>query len=354
MKNSTSNSHLSRGVEKNGQEIGLENELKMLTCIFAEGWIREHELHLLTGMSLYTVGQVSRRLAKKDEIYRQRAAGNAGYFLRLLEGGAKRINGKSGKDINIPASWAHHAMAIQTLHYLANHLECTFVTEASIRHQKKQGKQPDGYLYSKDCNYHFEQERSRKSGPLLRKQSEEISKLAAKGTICIVAYPFPAKLCGGVDHETRLRNSLKQFCNRKSLENIQFIRCHFESLLSFEHAHISDFEIIHAPFLRNDNPTTNSFIWEMTAQHKESEKRRIHAVLIHEGDIEFECIFIEASTYDDDHIMSVDGSIEATATADLQSLDDFIIYNQRKVEREIQGQINLAKLNRADQIKNSY
>lgn len=115
------------GKKKSGQETGLENELEMLACIMANGWIREYELHLVTGMSKFTVWKISRRLAVQEQIFRSRPFGNAGYFLRLAPAGAKRINGKSGKCIKIPASWPHHSLAIQTLNYLVPCNITTFV-----------------------------------------------------------------------------------------------------------------------------------------------------------------------------------------------------------------------------------
>jgi len=69
--------------QKNGQELGLKNEESLLNCIKMQGWIREREASLITGMSDYTVGVVARRLEGKGEIFRDRTLGNVGHFLRL-------------------------------------------------------------------------------------------------------------------------------------------------------------------------------------------------------------------------------------------------------------------------------
>lgn len=86
-----------QAARKSGQEIGLENELEMLRYIMSQGWIRESELQLLTGMSRYTVGQVGRRLSKMNQISSTRISGNTGYFLQMLPAGAERIGEKCGK-----------------------------------------------------------------------------------------------------------------------------------------------------------------------------------------------------------------------------------------------------------------
>lgn len=44
MNNETKTVDLGRGVAKNGQEIGLQNELTILGWIQTQGWIREKEL----------------------------------------------------------------------------------------------------------------------------------------------------------------------------------------------------------------------------------------------------------------------------------------------------------------------
>ena len=87
MRNTRITVTLGQAAEKNGQELGLINEENLLKCIKQEDWIREEEASLLTGLSQQMVGKVGRRLAAKDEIYRERVHGNAGYFLRLKVGG---------------------------------------------------------------------------------------------------------------------------------------------------------------------------------------------------------------------------------------------------------------------------
>ena len=176
---------------KGGQELGLINEMSLLSCIKQQTWVRESEASLLTGMSIYTIGMVSRRLEKKGEIYRDRIKGNAGYFLRLKATGAARVNGQSGKDVDIPKSWAHDALAIQTLHALAQQLNCGYESEASLRHHlPRSGKIPDGCLISAFDKYYFEQELSIKTGRRwLHRQTDEVIKQAQMGSICFVAYP---------------------------------------------------------------------------------------------------------------------------------------------------------------------
>ena len=163
-----------QAARKSGQETGLENELKMLLCIMSQRWVRENELQLITGMSKYTVGQVSRRLAERNQISRAREFGNAGYFLRLLPAGAERISEKLGKGVTIPKSWKHDAMAIQTLHFLADKHNAKFETDASVRRHIKAGKFPDGRLIADNQVYYFEQERARKSGGICASKPKQL------------------------------------------------------------------------------------------------------------------------------------------------------------------------------------
>jgi len=345
------------GKKKSGQETGLENELEMLACIMAHRWIREFELHLITGMSMYTVGQVSRRLATQEQIFRSRPHGNAGYFLRLAPPGSKRVNGKSGKRIKIPASWPHHAMAIQTLHYLATELNTGFETEAAMSHHIKTGKFPDGRLVADVRQFHFEQERTRKSGPALRKQSETITRLAAEGTACFVAYPYPSIMCGGIDHETRQTNSIRHQWGSPAAPNIKLVRCHFNSLIEYQNMRVTGFEIIDLSAMVNtaasqkDQPgitdQVKGFKWEMKECHRRyGEPRRIDATLFYNGDIHHQCTFTKGETYDDLHILEHDYSGFVVRSHDEEQVfEDFVREQQKIIEQYVEGDIRLCELN---------
>ncbi len=335
---------------KNGQELGIENELKMLECIKIQGWIREHELHLITGMSSYTVGQVSRRLADKNQIYRERFAGNAGYFLRLRAAGAERVDGKSGKDICIPASWPHHALAIQSLHYLAGVNQCDYETEASFRHRHQSGKLPDGRLVSDKVEFNFEQERSRKSGEALQNQSQNIVRLAAGGTICYVAYPYPASICGGINHELRQTNSIMKQLGSAGSENIKLVRCNFDSRLAYQNMHAIKFEVIDLPVMEDTaasvkdqsgfDPQINEFHWEMNPYRESNNQQCIRAILFLDGGICHECTFTEGMAYDDDHWLQSDYlGWDMTPNDKNQPFDDFVREQQKRIENQVKDKL---------------
>lgn len=361
---------------KNGQELGLENELTLLNCIKTEGWAREHEASLITGMSPYMIGMVSRRLAKKGYIYRnqsknqnqigakkqkpncrERFEGNAGFFLRLTAAGADRVDGKSGKDIEIPASWRHHAMAIQTLHFLAKNLGCSFETEASMRHRVQSGRIPDGRLVSDSAKYYFEQEHSRKSGKYLRLQTEGITQLAKNGILCHVAYPFPASICGGVGHETRQTNSIRQSWGSSPAPRIKLVRCHFDSLLAYQNMHVSRFEVIELPAMvstaaskKNQPGVTDQvmgFRWTMNDHPGGYGKpRRIDAILKHCDEILFEGTFTGAVTGDDSHFLrETGGCIYAQSYGDEQTFDEFVRLQQKEIEKQTELDMRLAAAN---------
>lgn len=346
MKNVTGTIDLGRGVAKNGQEIGLQNELTMLGCIHMQGWIREKELSLLTGMSLYTVGQVSRRLAKKKQIKRERIDGNAGFFLKLHEAGAKRIHGKSGKDIAIPASWPHHAMAIQTLHALSQYLNCDYETEASLRHRKHIGKIPDGRLISEFETYYFEQERSRKSGRrCLQKQTDEVIRQAQLGTICFIAYPYPAAVCGGIDHETRQTNSFRHKWGSPAAQNIMFVRCHFDSLIDYQNMHVCHIEVIALPALVN-TPAANKvphidqvvgFRWKMNERSRRGQPRQVEAELWHDGVLQHSCLFTEGM-WEDDHWLDNDYSLSPIQGDNtLQTFEEFMLEQKVRIVWQVEN-----------------
>lgn len=346
---------------KNGQELGLKNELTLLDCIKAEGWIREHEAGLITGMSPYTIGMVSRRLAEKchiyrerltkvDHIHRKRPEGNTGYFLRLMTAGADRVDGKSGKDIKIPACWRHHAMSIQTLHFLAKDLGCRFETEAGMRHRVQSGKISDGRLVSDRANFYFEQERTKKSGKYLAKQTETITQLAKNGTICHIAYPFPASICGGVSHETRHTNSIRHSWGSSPAPNIQLVRCYFDSLLAWQNMHASRFEIIDLPDMIKTAASSKGqpgvtdqvmgFKWTMTEHRgRYGEPPRVDAILKHcDDEIHFEGTFMKAATDNDYHILrEIGGCIYAKSYGDERTFDEFIRWQQKEIEKQAEG-----------------
>ena len=351
MKNHTKTSGLSRGVaKKNGQEIGLQNELSMLGCIKMQNQIREEELALLTGMSRYTVGQVGRRLARKEQIYRVRIDGNAGYFLRLLEAGASRVNGKSGKDIKIPTKWRHDAMAIQTLHALSLQLNCDYETESSLRHHlPRSGKVPDGQLISRSEKYYFEQENSRKSGRRwLQRQTDEVIKQAQLGRICFVAYPYPPQMCGGIDHETRNTNSIRHKWGSPPAPLINLVRCHFDSLIDYQNMHVRRVEVIGLPELVNTPAAAKvphidqikGFQWKMTERRRQhGEPLQIDAELWHDGIHKHSCSFLEG-TAEDDHWLDSDYSGNpAPSDATQQTFDDFMLEQKTKIVTQVENSL---------------
>lgn len=361
---------------KNGQELGLKNELTLLNCIKTEGWIREHEASLITGMSPYMIGMVSRRLAGKGHIYRsqsknqnqigakkqkpncrERFEGNAGFFLWLTAAGADRVDGKSGKDIKIPASWRHHALAIQTLHYLAGLHDCEFETEASMRRRPHAGKSPDGRLVSDSAKYYFEQERTKKSGKhYLGKQTENITQLAKNGSNCYIGYPYPASICGGISHETRQTNSIRHRWGSSPAPRIKLVRCHFDSLLAYQNMHVSRFEVIEltamvstAASKKNQPGVTDQvmgFRWTMNDHPGGYGKpRRIDAILKHCDEIHFEGTFTEATIDDDCHFLKTSGGcICAQEDSYEQTFNEFVRLQQKEIENQAEGDMRMCAI----------
>jgi hypothetical protein len=333
---------------KGGQELGLINEMSLLSCIKQQTWIRESEVSLLTGMSDYTVGMVSRRLEKKGEIYRDRIKGNAGYFLRLKATGAARVNGQSGKDIDIPKSWAHDVMAIQTLHSLSLQFDCSYETEASLRHHlPRSGKIPDGQLISPHAEYYFEQENSRKSGRRwLQRQTDEVIKQAQLGRICFVAYPYPAAICGGIDHETRHTNSIRHKWGSPVAPNIRLVRCHFDSLIAYQNMHISRIEVIDLPALVNTPAAnkvphidqTRGFQWKMTERRiRHGAAQQIDAELSHDGVFLHNCLFTEGIG-GDDHCLDNDYLLRsAVGDAAQQTFSDFMLIQKIRIVEQVEN-----------------
>lgn len=338
---------------KSGQEIGLQNELTILGCIQMQKWIREKELALLTGLSHYTVGQVCRRLAKKKQISRKREYGNAGHFLRLLEAGAKRVYGKSGKDIDIPASWPHHALAIQIIVALSQYLGCDYETEASIRHRQLTGKIPDGSLISEIHQYYFEQERSRKSGEALFKQTDEVVKLAKSGTKCFVAYPYPPEMCGGIDHEYRQTSSIRSLWGSRDAPNINLVRCYFDSLVDFQNMNVSRIEVIRLPFMyellaakkyaTNTDEAGPDYYWLIYDEDSSSEwsaepNRKSAAIICNEEGWNVGT-FVEANSAKGEHLFISGDNIIARSEYGKHSFDEFIAMQKHSLWREMRDDI---------------
>ena len=333
---------------KGGQELGLENEIALLNCINQQKLVREAEASLLTGMSIYTIGMVSRRLEKKGEIYRDRLKGNAGYFLRLKAIGAARVTGQSGKDVDIPKSWAHDALAIQTLHALALKYDCDYETEASLRHHlPRSGKIPDGQLLSPCAKYYFEQEQSRKSGRRwLQRQTDEVIKQAQLGRICFVAYPYPAAICGGIDHETRHTNALRHKWGSPVAPNIRLVRCHFDSHIAFQNMHVSRVEVIELPELINTPAAgkvphidqVTGFRWKMTERRsRHGEAQQFDAELSHNGVSFHDCLFTEG-VGDDDHSLDNDYIFRsAVGDAAQQTFSDFMLIQKIRIVEQVEN-----------------
>lgn len=343
--------------KQNGQELGLINELRLLDCIKAQAWVRETEAALICGMSPYMVGQVSRRLAVRGEIFRDRPFGNAGFFLRLKAAGADRVDGRSGKDVIVPQSWRHDALAVQVLGYLSGISGCSFETEAAVRHGVKTGKIPDGNIVINDeTRYPLEQEFSRKSGPNLRQQSIEIAKLAATGLECFVAYPYPASMCGGVDHEFRQINSLRPYCSNSAAANIKLVRCHFASNLAFLNMQATRFEILELPEVNQISAAPESAHHSQQARHfdrlrwknqedqQTGEPRKVHTRLLLDGAEILSCVFVESDSVDELHYM-VSSSYGTEYCLDTNlSFANFIEQQQQLILDNEEGELRMLSM----------
>ena len=344
MRNTRITVTLGQAAEKNGQELGLINEENLLKCIKQEDWIREEEASLLTGLSQQMVGKVGRRLAAKDEIYRERVHGNAGYFLRLKVGGAERVDGKSGKDVIIPASWRHDSLAIQVLNALADEYGCAFETETSIRHSQNAGKIPDGRLIDENRAFYFEQELSRKSGAAMQKQADEVFKQAQGGTTCLIAYPYPPEFCGGVDHEYRQTSAIRNKWGSQRAQNIRLVRCHFDSRLDFMNMHVNRVEIIALPCMYELLAAQNSAKesgggtdqqWLISDVERRdawsAAPNRKHADLVYNDEYWFRGEFAEAKAKQGEHILLSDKLIIARSENGKHTFDEFIAMQIQKI-----------------------
>ncbi len=336
---------------KSGRDLGIRNEEALLNCIKTQGWIRDYEAALLTGMSHYTVGIVSRRLVKNGSIFRAKNQGSSGFFFRLTAEGAMRVEGKSGKDISIPVCWRHDALAIHTLDYLAKELKCGFETEAGMRRHIRSGKFPDGKLVKDDEQFYFEQELSRKSGPNLRKQVETIVQLATRGSICHVAYPYPSTVCSGIDHETRHTNAIRHKWGSQDARNIKLVRCCFDSSLAFQNMRPSHFEIIDLPGMvdtpasrkpqRGITDQAKGFQWKTQETRDLSDPTQplnIEATLRHNGVVKFQGTFIQAFNIDDPHLLVVDGYVSMESFDEDQTIHDFMYEQMKIIERDVDVQ----------------
>ena len=339
-----------KAASKNGQELGIANELKLLNCIGKEGWIREPEASLITGMSLPMVGRVGRRLAEKEQIYRDREKGNAGYFLRLKSTGAARVDGKSGKDISIPGTWRHHALAIQSLNYLATLFKCEFESEANLRHRLQGKKIPDGRLIGGKRNYHYEQEFSRKSGPSLKKQVDAICQNMQQGTACLIGYPYPPEYCGGINHEIRHTNAIRHRWGSPDAPYLRLIRCHFDSLLAFQNMRVSRFEMIPLPALFNTPAASKvkhvdqvaGFQWKMVERNRVGLPRQMEGELWHDKKIYLHCVFTEGTRDNETHWLEsnfIDRPVPGDYTQ--ETFEEFIQNQKALIVRNIETTVNL-------------
>lgn len=342
----------------NGKTRSLLNETALLSCLKSQGWIRESEAALIIDMSPNSLGKVCRKLASNGEIFRDRPLGDAGMFLKLQTPGANRVNGKSGKDVEIPKSWAHDALAIQSLYLLSKHLGCGFETESALRRliqSNKDEKLPDGRLVA-DATYHFEQELSRKSGPHLRKQSETICQLASSGTTCYISYPFPPSVCkdtgeDDVSHEVRLTNSIRQIWGDDDAPNVKLVRCCFISSAMYQNMHVDHIEIIDIPpifkttssqrFIQETEHEVPLINWDMYEDPRDFKTipRRIEVQLIYNGEVFFEGVFFESPSPDQPHRLYLNWSKGIQAESDLdQPFDEFV--NAQKKLLEIEAKKN--------------
>jgi len=328
----------------NCQELGLINEKILLNCINTQNWIREKEASLLTGMSEYTVGQVSRRLAERGQIFREKLGGGAGFFMRLRAKGAARIDGKSGKDIDVPNSWKHDALALQTLHFLSKKFACEMESEMQIRHmQNELSKIPDGRLISNEFEVHIEQEFSKKSGVPLRYQSACVADWASRGIFTFIAYPYGDFVDGSVNHEIRQANSIREIWGDSSAPHIKFLRCHFDSLLDFHHLNVARFEIIDLPKIQSTQSSANrhskfGFMWTTTEEQGMEGERMLQVSLKYCGETKFVGTFSEAVDDAENygrHFFDVEGDVIDYEYGYNISFCDFVDNHKNIIEKKI-------------------
>jgi len=338
--------------KQNGQELGLLNELRLLDCIKTQGWVRETEAAVICGMSSYMVGQVGRRLATRGEIYRDRPHGNAGFFLRLKAAGADRVDGKSGKDVTIPHSWRHDALAVQVLGYLSGIHGCSFETEAEIRHSCISGKIADGLLINNGESFPIEQEFSRKSGAHMRKQTLEIARLAATGKLCFISYPYPPECSNRVDHETRLINAFHAISGNVTYQNIKLVRCNFDTHLAFLNMQPSHFEIVAFPIsdLQDSTvPTERHFHllhWEIREIQHSGVPLKIQASLLRDGEEIVKCEFFEENSEGTAHHMLSNSYGTEYCQDKSMSFVDFVRMQQQIIIENEEGELRMLAMSR--------
>ena len=242
--------------QKNSLDSAKGNEVRLLEIIAQQKWVREDEASLLSGLSKVMTSRTAVRLAKSEEIYRDKNPG--GFFLRLKKAGADRIGSQSGKRVTIPNAWRHHCLAIQALAYL--HIELSadsYSTEAqivtrlgvSIGKRGKRGKISDGFLVKANKKIFLEVEWSNKGGDAIHSQAHTLATLAKHGDECIVCYPCrPDDFKGDfINHERNNTKAIRQAWGDAPAPNIRFMRCTFDSSVAYQHARPSAFELIDLP-----------------------------------------------------------------------------------------------------------
>jgi len=280
--------------QKNSIESAKDNEIKLLNIIAQQKWVREDEAALLTGLSKVMVSRTAVRLAKAEEIYRDKKTG--GFFLRLKKAGADRVGSNSGKRVKIPNIWRHHCLSIQVLAYLFKKLSAdSYLTEAQIRtrlgvNSGENSKITDGVLAKANKKIYLETEWSNKGGDALHMQARTLAVLAKYGDECIICYPcrpdnFKGKF---IKHEQNNTKAIRQAWGDAPAPNIRFLRCFFESQVEFLHARPSRFELIDLPERPKSKP--EALIDEVAGYQWKDDNGMSHLWLngqIVRGDIKF-------------------------------------------------------------------
>lgn len=293
-------------ITEQGAVIAFKNELLLLSLIAKNGWVREFELSLLSGMDkqmiyrtikrLELAGEVNRRwcnnsesdlaelaalpkkfeenenddenkkLAKKQFLLKKRIlkknvdtnkACFFGHFLTLTTAGSRRL-GIDYAQHDVPKlHWRHTCGSIQTLHFLCSQLnQNEIVTEKELishKDKNKLKKIPDGTVMP--LKPWFEFERAHKSGGKLDKQNEYLIDLL-KNTQddFYLAYCYQPKNDNDFqyipNHELSLTNSLNWLIGETS-PRIKFVRCYFDNELDYKRMIISKFEIIEMPKIKS-------------------------------------------------------------------------------------------------------
>ncbi|WP_035384584.1 hypothetical protein [Ferriphaselus sp. R-1] len=244
---------------KNTQLLAMQNELAILGALGRQIWCREKELQLITGMSSYMVEVTTMRLADRGMIHRIKQKHGAGAFCTLRTAGSRYLAIPHRKDVSIPDSWPHDALAVQTLFFLKKTYDsdATVHTESVLRknHDPSNGKIVDGKLVSKLFgDISIEQEMSKKDGAPLRSQSKAIVRRALAGEKTVISYPYPpANTSSKFDHEKRqlqaLQTAIFEAVIQASkidevVDHIYFCRIQFASLRDFANVMPSNFSLI--------------------------------------------------------------------------------------------------------------